>query len=81
MITSCEQWMALVEQVARMPEVITTTLREHTPTPEGRCATCHVGNIVTAQAQHPCRSGTWPLLPGTGGWLRSSSYSYFDLKK
>ena len=55
MITSCEQWTALVEQVAHMPEVIATTLREHPPTPEGRCPTCHVGNIATAQAQHPCR--------------------------
>ena len=42
-----------------MPEVIAVMLREHAPTPEGRCATCHVGNIATAQAQHPCR--LWSL--------------------
>ena len=55
MSTSGEQWLTLVEQVAVMPEVIAAMLREHAPTPEGRCATCHVGNIATAQAQHPCR--------------------------
>jgi hypothetical protein len=55
MTTSGEQWLALVEQVAGMPEVITAMLREHAATAEGRCATCRVGNIATAQAQHPCR--------------------------
>jgi hypothetical protein len=53
--TSGEQWLTLVDQVARMPEVIAAMLHEHAPTPEGRCATCQVGNIATAQAQHPCR--------------------------
>ena len=42
MSTSGEQWLTLVEQVAVMPEVIAAMLREHAPTPEGRCATCHV---------------------------------------
>jgi hypothetical protein len=59
MITTGEQWSALVEQVAGMPEVIAAMLREHAPTAEGRCATCHVGNIATAQAPHPCR--LWSL--------------------
>jgi hypothetical protein len=45
----------LVEQVVRMPEVIATMLREHVPTPEGRCAVCPVGNIATVQERHTCR--------------------------
>jgi hypothetical protein len=64
MTTSGERWLALVEQVAGMPEVITAMLREHAATAEGRCATCRVGNIATAQAQHPCR--LWNLAVAAG---------------
>lgn len=64
MTTSGERWLALVEQVAGMPEVITAMLREHAATAEGRCGTCRVGNIATPLAQHPCR--LWNLAVAAG---------------